>query len=155
MNSGAGSARGGNPGRGFVSRLALAVVAGALSVPPNAAAQPLVAPRDPYAEVARRLEPWVAAEVEAKALPALSIALVDDQQIVWARGFGFADRDEHVPATADMVCAGRLGLQAVHGRGGHATSRTEAGSTSMRRSRGYCPNSRPRTRSTCRSRSVT
>ena len=39
-----------------------------------------------------------------KALPALSIALVDDQRIVWARGFGFADRRaDSVPATAETV----------------------------------------------------
>ena len=49
------------------------------------------------------LEPWIAAEAEAKGLPALSIALVDDQQIVWARGFGFADRGRKVPAGAETV----------------------------------------------------
>ena len=39
----------------------------------------------------------------AKGLPALSIALVDNQQIVWARGFGFADVQKQTPATADTV----------------------------------------------------
>ena len=38
-----------------------------------------------------------------KKLPALSIALVDDQRIVWARGFGFADAAGTVPASADTV----------------------------------------------------
>jgi CubicO group peptidase (beta-lactamase class C family)/D-alanyl-D-alanine dipeptidase len=56
-----------------------------------------------YGELARQLEPWVAAEVAGKGLPALSIALVDDQRIVWARGFGFADTARTVPATADTV----------------------------------------------------
>ncbi len=51
----------------------------------------------------RQLEPWITDEVQAKKLPALSIALVDDQQIVWARGFGFADAAGTVPATADTV----------------------------------------------------
>ena len=50
-----------------------------------------------------RLERWIGSEVEAKGLPALSIALVDDQRIVWARGFGFADPKRQVPATADTV----------------------------------------------------
>jgi CubicO group peptidase (beta-lactamase class C family)/D-alanyl-D-alanine dipeptidase len=69
----------------------------------------LVAPADgvetrpPYGEVARALEGWIAGEVESKGLPALSIALVDDQQIVWARGFGFADRARQVPAGAETV----------------------------------------------------
>ena len=38
-----------------------------------------------------------------KELPALSIALVDDQRTVWARGFGFADPERRVEATADTV----------------------------------------------------
>ena len=35
-------------------------------------------------------------------MPALSIALVDDQAVVWAKGFGFANPKEKVPAT-DLV----------------------------------------------------
>ena len=62
-----------------------------------------VAPEGTYKEVARSLEPWLAAEVEAKGLPALSIALVDDQRIVWSRGFGFADPAKHTPATAETA----------------------------------------------------
>ena len=38
-----------------------------------------------------------------KELPALSIALVDDQQIVWAKGFGFADPKRKMPATAETI----------------------------------------------------
>ena len=38
-----------------------------------------------------------------KKLPALSIALVDDQSIVWARGFGFADPKAKTPATAETI----------------------------------------------------
>jgi CubicO group peptidase (beta-lactamase class C family)/D-alanyl-D-alanine dipeptidase len=60
-------------------------------------------PPPPYGEAARVLEAWLAAEVEAKGLPALSIALIDDQQIVWSRGFGFADRGRKIPADAETV----------------------------------------------------
>ena len=49
-------------------------------------ADQVVAADGPYVEVARRLEPWISGEVATKGLPALSIALVDDQRIVWARG---------------------------------------------------------------------
>ena len=70
---------------------------------PRVLADEIVAADGPYAEVARRLEPWIAAEMATKALPALSIALVDDQRIVWARGFGFADVERRVPATAETV----------------------------------------------------
>jgi CubicO group peptidase (beta-lactamase class C family) len=36
-------------------------------------------------------------------VPALSIALVDDQQLIWAEGFGHADREHRVPATPETV----------------------------------------------------
>ena len=69
----------------------------------NARGQPVIEPHEPYVEIARRLEPWIAAELQQKGIPALSIALVDDQKIVWARGFGFADPEKRIPATADTV----------------------------------------------------
>lgn len=60
-----------------------------------------IRPRADYAAVVAALEPYIAWEVATKRLPALSIALVDDQQIVWARGFGTAR--EGVPATAQTI----------------------------------------------------
>ncbi|MBL9124603.1 MAG: serine hydrolase [Planctomycetaceae bacterium] len=58
---------------------------------------------DRYQPVIAALRAAVAYEMESKKLPALSIALVDDQQTVWAEGFGFADRARSRPATADTV----------------------------------------------------
>lgn len=49
------------------------------------------------------LERFVTHEMADKELPAISIALVDDQQIVWAKGFGFADPQAKVPATAGAL----------------------------------------------------
>ena len=71
--------------------------------PSRSAAQPRTDPPKRYAEAARVLEAFIAREVEQKRLPALSIALVDDQSVVWARGFGFADAAKKVPATAETV----------------------------------------------------
>ena len=73
------------------------------SVEPNAGAQPIIDPSDSYVNVVRYLEPWITTEIQHKGIPALSIALVDDQKIVWARGFGFADPKKRTPATADTV----------------------------------------------------
>lgn len=56
-----------------------------------------------YTPVVRMLERFIAREITDKQLPALSIALVDDQQVVWAKGFGFADPKEKTPATAETV----------------------------------------------------
>lgn len=36
-------------------------------------------------------------------VPGLSIALVDDQKVVWAEGFGYADRERRIPATAETT----------------------------------------------------
>jgi len=62
-----------------------------------------VAPRPDYAAVARALQPFIQHELAEKQLPAISIALVDDQQIVWAQGFGYADPDGRVPATSSTI----------------------------------------------------
>jgi CubicO group peptidase (beta-lactamase class C family)/D-alanyl-D-alanine dipeptidase len=62
-----------------------------------------VPPARDYEALARALEGFIRREVADKELPALSIALVDDQAVVWARGFGLADPKARVPATADTV----------------------------------------------------
>jgi serine beta-lactamase-like protein LACTB len=56
-----------------------------------------------YKDAVAALDGWLREEVALKKLPALSIALVDDQTIVWARGFGFADPHAKTPATADTL----------------------------------------------------
>src|SRR5690349_20899871 len=68
-----------------------------------AAAQPSVPPAEPYKAAVAELEKLVTHEVADKRLPALSVALVDDQKVVWAAGFGFQDRDRKIPATAETV----------------------------------------------------
>ena len=61
------------------------------------------APSTDYGATIAALERFIGREMADKELPALSIALVDDQRIVWARGFGFADPEGRVAATADTV----------------------------------------------------
>src|SRR5947199_6202547 len=68
-----------------------------------AGAQPAVAPAEAYKAAVVELEKLIKHEVDDKKLPALSIALVDDQKVVWAAGFGFQDRDRKIPATAETV----------------------------------------------------
>jgi len=62
-----------------------------------------VAPRQDYAAVARTLAPFIEHQLAGKQLPAISIALIDDQQIVWAQGFGLADPDKKIAATAGTI----------------------------------------------------
>jgi CubicO group peptidase (beta-lactamase class C family)/D-alanyl-D-alanine dipeptidase len=56
-----------------------------------------------YAPVIERIERLIDHEMRDKGLPAVSIALVDDQDVIWAKGFGFADPAQKIAATADTV----------------------------------------------------
>lgn len=56
-----------------------------------------------YRPVVEALSAFIAVELEDKAIPALSIALVDDQDLVWAAGFGLEDPDRKTAATAATV----------------------------------------------------
>ncbi len=69
----------------------------------SAVAASQIAPRSDYLAIANELEHIIQQEMADKRLPALSIALVDDQTIVWARGFGYADPERKIPATAETV----------------------------------------------------
>jgi hypothetical protein len=53
---------------------------------------PDIGPRQDYREVVQALRPFIERDISANDLPAVSIAIVDDQQIVWAQGFGMARR---------------------------------------------------------------
>ncbi|MEW4569070.1 serine hydrolase [Tautonia sp. JC769] len=67
-------------------------------------AQEVIGPHAPMtAEATTALEAFIAREVEQKGIPALSIALVDGDQIVWVRGFGLADPGRGTPATAETI----------------------------------------------------
>jgi len=62
-----------------------------------------IAARQDYAKVVEALTPFVQREMSLTGIPGLSIAIVDDQQIVWAQGFGFANPKQKIPATAETV----------------------------------------------------
>lgn len=54
-------------------------------------------------EVIKRLAAAVEYEVNSKQLPALSIALVEGDDVLWSQGYGFQDAEKKVPATADTI----------------------------------------------------
>ncbi|HKE06821.1 MAG TPA: serine hydrolase [Candidatus Acidoferrum sp.] len=69
----------------------------------RARAQLVTPPRSDYADVVAVLKPFIEQQMADKQLPGLSIAIIDDQQMVWASGFGFADPKAKIPATAETV----------------------------------------------------
>ncbi|MEP6692558.1 MAG: serine hydrolase domain-containing protein, partial [Gemmatimonadaceae bacterium] len=80
-------------------RIAVAIIAAPLSL----GAQPTVPATTRYAAVAAALERLIEHERADKRLPAVSIALVDGHDIVWARGFGYQNPKDSTPATAETV----------------------------------------------------
>lgn len=64
---------------------------------------PDIGPRVDYTPLAEKLERFITHEMQDKALPALSVALVEDETIVWAKGFGMADAEKKILATAETV----------------------------------------------------
>lgn len=56
-----------------------------------------------YSAALSKLQIAIRHEVQSKDLPAFSIALVDDDRVVWAEGFGFQDADKKHPATAESI----------------------------------------------------
>ncbi len=86
--------------RRILLAIGLAIVVGQARSTP---AQVEVVAQAPYDEVSERLGGLVERERAEKQLPAVMIALVDDQRIVWAKGFGLADPARRIPASAETV----------------------------------------------------
>lgn len=60
----------------------------------------------PHAEVASKIDllsAWIEAQMAYNGPPGLSIGIVHDQELVWARGFGYADVEKKGPATPDTL----------------------------------------------------
>lgn len=73
---------------------------GCQSLPP--AAPPTIAKGD-YAAVVDYLERRIPYEMGVSGVPGVSIAIVDDQRIVWSTGFGYADESRHRRASRDTL----------------------------------------------------
>jgi CubicO group peptidase (beta-lactamase class C family)/D-alanyl-D-alanine dipeptidase len=87
-------------GRVCLIIVALALSIGALGFPQIRSS---IEPRRDYAQITQLLESSINRELKEKHIPGIFIALVDDQNVVWARGFGYADPGGRVPATVDRV----------------------------------------------------
>ena len=56
-----------------------------------------------YRPVITILREFIQQEMQEKNIPALSVALVEDQTIIWAEGFGFVDPEKKIPATYETL----------------------------------------------------
>ncbi len=78
-------------------------LAGVTSLAAPLAAQDSVSADPRYGAIADALSRLVRHERAQKDIPAISVALVAGQRVVWAQGFGWADSAARIPATAGTV----------------------------------------------------
>ncbi len=69
----------------------------------SAPRKPDIIARGDYSYTREYITWLVQREMKKYNVTGLSIALVDDQRVIWAEGFGFADKTGQVPATAETV----------------------------------------------------
>jgi CubicO group peptidase (beta-lactamase class C family) len=86
------------PLRALLLSLAL-VLLGCASAPPR----PAVIPRGDYTYARADLAWTIQREIQKRGIPGISIAVVDDQSVVLAEGFGLADVARGIPATAETL----------------------------------------------------
>ncbi len=79
--------------------LAIGILSGCASAPPR----PANIAHGDYATTEAYVDELVQYEMKKNLVEGLSIALVDDQHVVWAKGFGYADQENNIPATADTL----------------------------------------------------
>ena len=79
--------------------LLLFVLAGCAAMPPK----PETMARNDYTYTREYISWLVRKEMKKNDVTGLSVALVDDQRVVWAEGFGFADLANQRPATPETI----------------------------------------------------
>ena len=60
-------------------------------------------PKGDYGAIIRYLQARIPREMAQENVPGLSIALVNGQELIWARGFGMADKAQGVPVTPNTA----------------------------------------------------
>jgi CubicO group peptidase (beta-lactamase class C family) len=79
--------------------LSITLLVGCSSAPPR----PTSIARGDYAATQAYITRLIEHGVAQSKVTGLSIALVDDQRVVWSQGFGFANLERKTPATADTL----------------------------------------------------
>lgn len=62
-----------------------------------------LADQPPVADALAILDLWLKEQIAAGVAPGLSVAVVHDQELVWANGYGYADLESRRPATASTL----------------------------------------------------
>ena len=82
-------------------------------------------PEVPYKRTQDSVTSLIQEEMKRHNVQGLSIAIVDDQKIIWAQGFGYADVNNRIPAKPGNHLSCRFHRQALHGYRRTPTGGTE------------------------------
>lgn len=58
-----------------------------------------------YKEAVRIIDAWLNGERDFDRLPGISVAIVNDQHIIFSKGYGFADVEKKVPMEPETICS--------------------------------------------------
>src|SRR5678809_1326941 len=58
-----------------------------------------------YKEPIAVIETWIEAQMAYESFPGMTVAIVKDQQLVWSKGYGYADLENKVPMKAESLCS--------------------------------------------------
>jgi len=86
-----------------LSKIILAVSAITLSACSTAPPKPVATTRGDFTYTKQYISWFIEKEMGDADVTGLSIALVDDQEIVWEQGFGFADKQANIKASPDTI----------------------------------------------------
>ena len=132
---------------------AVSIRAAATPVEQAAAVHGAVA-SDPDVLGAERLfSAWMEGQIAYRGLPGIAVGVVSDQELVWARGFGFADVDAKDADDADDEVPHGVAQQAVHSHRDHAAARGRQAAARRSGRRSTSRGSRPSPRETTMARS--
>ena len=93
---------------GALKAICTAILAIALGIPPQTQAQsdradPAFLESPAIVDAFRVLDAWITSKMEQDLHPGLSIGIIYDQKLIWAKGYGYADVENQVPATPSTV----------------------------------------------------
>jgi len=84
----------------LINILMILTLTACATTPPKA---PEIQKKGDYTYVKDYMTWFIQKEMKDKGIVGLSVALVDDQRIVWQKGFGYADRENKIAATPQTV----------------------------------------------------
>lgn len=81
--------------------LLVAALASPMSLPAQASAGANVASNPDVLGAERLFSAWMEGQIAYRGLPGIVVGVVSDQQLVWAKGFGYADVKAKIPMTPE------------------------------------------------------